>query len=1117
MSVPFWTTIPIYALRYLFPLIILSLLTPAWPQVPTVITSDGSLGTMVSQNGTIYIITGGLRPDNGPNLFHSFDRFDIGTGDTARFVGPPAGIEHILSRVTGEAPSMIDGRLQSLSPNADLFFLNPNGVVFGPNARLDVRGSFYASTAHHLQFEDGTRFVMDREADSALSVAAPVSFGFLSPPAPIAVQGATLRAADGAALALIAGDIQIVGGSLETSFISTGRLHLASVASQGEVPLDLALPLASQYGAISLTDNATLRVRGEPTGDIVIRAGQLVLNNSSIIASGFSDLDGGQIDIWVADTLSLGQSSRIELNANFDGGVEVIRLQAQTLSVRDRSHIRTTAESIGDAGDIDIMVDRLTLDGESRIDSKTFDSGDAGQVNIIARDTLTATGTGNFRTAIATEAVLFSSGNAGSLNIQARTIQLDGAVFSTETLSRGKAGDLVVQAEQISLTGGALISSSTRAAGQAGMVSVQATASVSISGESSVSTSTIQTETSGAGNAGTVSVTTPSLQLDDGGDIKASTVGAGRAGDIQIDVGQLSISGNSQISNEALVGSLGEGGNVTITATESVSISNQSLNPFVRSGIASDTFGSSNAGTIRIATPLLSSDNGRIETQSFGRGRSGDIFIDTGQLILANGAQISADTISRGQGGSLTIHASESVLMTGRSASIAGLQSGISSSASGDGHAGSVFLSTPTLELHDGFIGALTSARGLGGEVQLNVGQLTLSQGSQINTLSLGAGRAGNVTITAATRINITGGPNADGVSARFISTAFDEGQAGDIMIKVPVLHMQNGARIEARTLADGDAGVVRIESDRLIVTGGSQVSTASGVVTEDGAMFVGRGEAGSVLISATDSMMVSGPNSSLQSSTLGDGQGGDIILQSPNIQVSDQALVSAQSVGTGDAGTIRIQGAGRLFLSAGSRLETKAMAADGGNIELMGQSLIQLQDSQIITEVESGIGAGGNITVDASLGLLERSEIRADAFGGPGGNITIQTDGFITDVNSVVSASSERSVDGTVEIQGLVDLSGSLTPIDQSFLSTAILLADPCVRRLQGEGIGHFLVAGRDRIPTKPGGLLPSPSGKAAVAAVTTPAHQETAVLNPRQPLRLVSTRAVWSRDCVR
>src|SRR5215510_10313704 len=201
-------------------------------QVRTAITPDGTLGTAVTQRGNVYSITGGSRPGQGPNLFHSFDRFSVGTNDTAHFDGP-TGIENILSRVTGGQQSVIDGRLQSTILGANLYLLNPSGVLFGPHATLDVSGSFHVSTADYLRLADGTRFFARLSDTSTLSVAPPVAFGFLGPaPAAITVQGSTLEVSKGQTLSAVGGDVQIVGGTLRAP---GGRLHLASVAAPGEV------------------------------------------------------------------------------------------------------------------------------------------------------------------------------------------------------------------------------------------------------------------------------------------------------------------------------------------------------------------------------------------------------------------------------------------------------------------------------------------------------------------------------------------------------------------------------------------------------------------------------------------------------------------------------------------------------------------------------------------------------------------------------------------------------------------------------------------------------------------------------------------------------------------
>lgn len=168
------------------------LLAVGQAQVTTTIRPDGTLGTAMTRHGNVYDLTGGTRPGNGPNLFHSFDRFSVGTNDTARFSGP-TGIENILSRVTGGQQSIIDGRLQSTIPGANLYLLNPRGVLFGPNASLDLRGSFHVSTADFLRFADGAQFSAQVGEKSTLTVAPPAAFGFLgNTPAAISIQRSVL-------------------------------------------------------------------------------------------------------------------------------------------------------------------------------------------------------------------------------------------------------------------------------------------------------------------------------------------------------------------------------------------------------------------------------------------------------------------------------------------------------------------------------------------------------------------------------------------------------------------------------------------------------------------------------------------------------------------------------------------------------------------------------------------------------------------------------------------------------------------------------------------------------------------------------------------------------------
>jgi filamentous hemagglutinin family protein len=171
------------------------------------VTLDGSLGPRGPRTGPYYTIPADVGQIRGRNLFHSFGQFNIQRGESATFTGP-SSIANILSRVTGGQPSTIDGMLRSTIPGAHLYLLNPSGVPFGPNARLDVQGSFHVSTADYLRLADGTRFVARLSDTTPLSVAPPAAFGFLGPTAaPITVQGSALSVPPRETLALVGGGV----------------------------------------------------------------------------------------------------------------------------------------------------------------------------------------------------------------------------------------------------------------------------------------------------------------------------------------------------------------------------------------------------------------------------------------------------------------------------------------------------------------------------------------------------------------------------------------------------------------------------------------------------------------------------------------------------------------------------------------------------------------------------------------------------------------------------------------------------------------------------------------------------------------------------------------------
>src|SRR3954449_12385417 len=193
------------------------------------IVTDGSVGPKVSLHGGQIEIGANLGSRRGDNLFHSFEKFGIATGQTATFTGPGA-IKNVISRVTGGEVSNIDGTLASRVGQADLYFLNPAGVVFGPNAHLDVPGSMHVSTAHELRFADGVSFSALDKTGSGLTVAPPEAFGFLDrPPGRIAVDQSQLQLTSGKTFSLVGGDIDISGGLSDSISAAAGTVTLTSI------------------------------------------------------------------------------------------------------------------------------------------------------------------------------------------------------------------------------------------------------------------------------------------------------------------------------------------------------------------------------------------------------------------------------------------------------------------------------------------------------------------------------------------------------------------------------------------------------------------------------------------------------------------------------------------------------------------------------------------------------------------------------------------------------------------------------------------------------------------------------------------------------------------------
>ena len=287
-----------------------------FPVAQAEVITDGSLGARVELSGKDFQITPELGQQVGNNLFHSFQNFNLSAGESATFSGANS-VQNVIARVTGGQPSTIDGTLRSTIPNADLYFINPYGVMFGQNAKLDLQGGFHVSTADYLKLQDGGRFEARNPSNSLLSVAPVTAFGFLTDsPAPITTQDSILSVAPMKPLSLIGGNLQLTGtypvqfddqniyATFATSLLHTagGQISLVAVGSAGEVMMNNDLTMTGRGGDITL-NRTLIDTSGLGSGNLKIRGNRLQMQDSTLQANNLGEFDGGLMDIQLTESL----------------------------------------------------------------------------------------------------------------------------------------------------------------------------------------------------------------------------------------------------------------------------------------------------------------------------------------------------------------------------------------------------------------------------------------------------------------------------------------------------------------------------------------------------------------------------------------------------------------------------------------------------------------------------------------------------------------------------------------------------------------------------------------------------------------------------------------------
>jgi filamentous hemagglutinin family protein len=382
-------------------------------------------------------------------------------------------IANIFSRVTGSSISSIDG-LISANGAANLFLINPNGIIFGENASLNLGGSFFASTADSLLFEGNTEFsASNPQAPPLLEVSIPIGVNFRDNPGDITVNQSILEVNPGENLALVGGNLSIEGGELGLIAAPGGRIELGGLTEAGEVGINennsLTFPENVARGDVTLSNFALIDVSSDGEGFIAVNANNLELLGASSLEGGIAselgnaNAQAGDVILNATGEISLKQSSQVvnRVNENAIGNSGNINIQTGSLTVLEESLLSASAFGQGNAGNISVTANNISLTTGAQFNTATFGQGDAGNIVVNASDSI-------------------------SLDGEAQDASLSG--FTTEVTSEGigNGGDINVATKSLSLTNGAKLNSLSSGQGNSGNIFVNATDGVTLNTQGSI-------------------------------------------------------------------------------------------------------------------------------------------------------------------------------------------------------------------------------------------------------------------------------------------------------------------------------------------------------------------------------------------------------------------------------------------------------------------------------------------------------------------------------------------------------------------------------------------------------------------------------------------------------
>lgn len=1016
------------------------------------IVPDSSLGTENSivtpdifRNGSwIDEISGGAVRDS--NLFHSFQDFNVNEGQRVYFANP-AAIDRIFSRVTGQNASEIFGTLGVMG-HADLVLINPNGIFFGPDSQLDIRGAFVATTSDSLRFDNGYTFsAINPEAPPLLTLNTSMGLASWLPPTKGTITNAGGNLAAGENFVLN-GQILTLSGSLlagddlqlqATNTVQiTDRLDQAFIAIagrdlliQGNETLTIAA-LSHPNSGLYASEDITLRSANTIAGDahfhagadfrvetLTARPGAWTSPNDPIIrASGnvsFDEYVGASLHILAGGSVTV--PGIIVITGPDASGNALSPTTAPDLASVTLANGETVVVDGVSQPTVDIRAGTTVVAPTGVTGDLSGILGDAGSYDPTLGGTAAGIGA---RADIAVGAIVVPGGLVLLSNQYQPRTDLPGDIAVSEVITADLAGggDVIIDSR------GELVAEYINVSGE--------DASLNLGGPSGEITLLAD---------GILEIPFSTAPFANG--IDAFGLGTG---DILLQ------------SNTAINQAFGPLGVDNLSLIRSVNFGNVSSGtitlraPSVLLGgtVVTVTEGSELGGNLRVEADRLEAFQGVLATDTFGPANSGNIAVVTDEIVLREISQIASfsNSGSGGGGGDVAV----------QTISLLGTAGGqIGSFAFGLGDAGNVVVNAEEIALSGFAPGELTggtfssaaifstaqpNAVGSSGIVDITTEGLALAAGATLSTSAFGNGDAGTINVAASESITIDGAVFVDFIDDTQPSAIASElfagaiGRGGDINLMTPVLRITNGGSVSALSAGDGDAGAVNIIADERVILDGvatfaaepaagrgriSRIEVISAaestgqagqlaIATPDlqvingariEATTAGVGRAGDILLTIADQLTLAGDGSGIFASTApgSSGNGGDIVVLPNQIAIRDGARVSVASAGTGAAGNLTMQG-NSLLLEQGL-ISAETVSSTGGNILLDFEDAIVLQDgSRISTTAGTAFagGDGGNIELTTTYLIAtpnDNNDITANAFTGSGGRVIVTAEGI--------------------------------------------------------------------------------------------------------------------------